>query len=185
MKSSGPAPAAGASSCGALRATAASCASTDRHRHSRRIDPIDRLVGVHIRQRRLRLHMSTADLAKALGVATRLIERHEDGASRVPAHRLQLLAKLLLVPVDFFFGQTSSLASNAFNSQTPRYILDYLADADGLELAKAFVRISSGDTRRAIVRLVERLGNSDGREFVETGARKLGLDRQLNWTSFV
>jgi hypothetical protein len=44
---------------------------------------------------------------------------------------------------------------------TPQYILDYLADADGLELARAFMRIPSRDRRRAIVRFAERLAGFD------------------------
>ena len=108
--------------------------------------------------------MSRADIADVLGVAVRLVERYEDGASTVPADRLQLLAKLLLVPIDFFFRQASlpqHPPATAPNLHTPQYILDYLADADGLELTRAFVRIPSEDLRRAIVRFVERLAGFD------------------------
>ncbi|WP_051440975.1 transcriptional regulator with XRE-family HTH domain [Ensifer sp. WSM1721] len=69
---------------------------------------IDVFVGRRIRLRRTMLEMSGGELAEALGVAIEEIRRHEKGADRVCATRLQAIAEILQVHFSFFFQDTPS-----------------------------------------------------------------------------
>jgi hypothetical protein len=45
----------------------------------------------------------------------------------------------------------------------PTYVSDFLADAVGLKLVRAFMQISDAKLRRSIVRLVEEIGGKGDR----------------------
>ncbi len=68
-------------------------------------DPIDTHVGARVRMRRLRLGLSQEELADALGVTCRQLQRYENGADRIGAVRLYHVADALQVPLIFFFEQ--------------------------------------------------------------------------------
>jgi transcriptional regulator with XRE-family HTH domain len=61
-------------------------------------------LGTRIRLRRVEQKLSQAELGAALGVSFQQIQKYEKGNNRVGAHRLQLIAEALDVPVSFFFG---------------------------------------------------------------------------------
>ncbi len=67
-------------------------------------------------------------------------------------------ARVLGVPVAFFFedipGQSSS--DQGFSeTQSERYVVDFISSAEGLQLNKAFLRISNPHVRRKVVELVQ------------------------------
>lgn len=64
---------------------------------------IDRFIGQKIITRREQLNMSQAALAKPLGVSFQQIQKNEQAKNRVPAARLFQMAKVLDVPVTYFF----------------------------------------------------------------------------------
>lgn len=118
----------------------------------------DRHVGSRLKMRRHMLDMSQGQLADAIGVAFQQVQKYEKGTNRVSASRLQHLAAVLQVPVEFFFegapavpGQTSQTAP------TPDYVSEFVSSADGLALIKAFRRIEDAELRYRIVRLVQQL----------------------------
>jgi hypothetical protein len=49
----------------------------------------------------------------------------------------------------------------ADDAASVQYVADYLAPADGLQLAQAFMQIPNAKLRRSIVNLVEQLANSE------------------------
>jgi DNA-binding transcriptional regulator YiaG len=55
-------------------------------------NPVDSLVGVHIRPLRKRRKMSQAELGKALGVTFQQVRKYESGKNRVGASPLHLIA---------------------------------------------------------------------------------------------
>jgi transcriptional regulator with XRE-family HTH domain len=65
--------------------------------------PVDVHVGTRIRQRRLLIGMTQQVLAARLGVTFQQVQKYEIGANRVSASRLWDIARLLDVPVGFFF----------------------------------------------------------------------------------
>jgi transcriptional regulator with XRE-family HTH domain len=114
---------------------------------------IDRQVGVRVRMRRLTLDMSQQKLAAALGLTFQQVQKYEKGSDRIGAGRLQQLAEILEVPVGFFFEDFA--AAGRKQAELPSYISDFLANADGLALTKAFMSLHDARQRRCLVILAE------------------------------
>ena len=71
-------------------------------------NPIDVHVGQRIRQRRTLLGMSQEKLGEAIGLTFQQVQKYERGANRVGSSRLFDLARVLDVPVTYFFDEMSS-----------------------------------------------------------------------------
>jgi len=139
----------------------------DDDKGARRANPIDVHVGSRVRFRRMLLGMSQEKLGEKLGLTFQQIQKYEKGINRIGASRLFDLAQVLGVPVQFFYeeapvGEQSQLVADGFaEKQAENSIVEFLRSRDGLELNKAFVRISDAKARRAIVDLVRSLANDD------------------------
>ena len=118
-------------------------------------DPTDQHVGIRSRWLRRMLGMSQADLGAALGISFQQVQKYENGVNRLSAGRLQQLAHILQAPVPFFF-ESLPLPSEV-SSEEGTYVDEFLATADGLSLAKCFMRIKDLKLRRSIVNLVEQI----------------------------
>jgi len=130
-------------------------------------NPIDRHVGSRVRMRRLMLGMSQEKLGDGLGLTFQQVQKYEKGTNRIGASRLQHIARLLQVPVSFFFDgapQAHGQPEASADGSSPAYVFDFLATSEGLTLIKAFMRIHSARMRRRIVELVEEIATSDKRE---------------------
>ena len=127
-------------------------------------NPIDVFVGSRVRLRRLMVGMSQEALADRLGVTFQQVQKYEKGSNRISASRLQQIAKMLDVPVSFFFdgAPTGDMPELGFaDSAATTYISEFLATSEGVQLTKAFTRIKSGRVRRRIIDLVEALAEED------------------------
>ena len=71
-------------------------------------NPIDVEVGGRIRTRRLLLGMNQQALADALDLTFQQVQKYEHGANRVSASRLAAMAKILAVPISYFFDDLQS-----------------------------------------------------------------------------
>jgi transcriptional regulator with XRE-family HTH domain len=126
--------------------------------------PIDKHVGAKLRLRRTTLGMSQSTLAEALGLTFQQVQKYENGANRIGAGRLQQIAHILEVPVESFFeGLPHEPGRRRVPTDAPdmQYVADYLATADGHELANAFMQIPNPKLRRSIVKLVEQLAATE------------------------
>lgn len=136
-------------------------------RGSRRPNPIDAHVGTRVRLRRMLLGMSQEKLGEHLGLTFQQVQKYEKGINRIGASRLFDLARVLGVPVQFFYDEAPTEGGNAnavpgFAEQPAEsYVVEFLATREGLELNKAFVKIADPKVRRAIVELVRSLGGDD------------------------
>jgi transcriptional regulator with XRE-family HTH domain len=134
---------------------------------SRRPNPIDIHVGSRVRLRRMLIGMSQEKLGEKLGLTFQQIQKYEKGINRIGASRLFDLAQVLGVPVQFFYEEAPCadpqpfLGSGFGATLTESSIVEFLRSRDGLELNRAFVRISDAKARRAIVDLVRSLANGD------------------------
>ncbi len=127
--------------------------------------PVDVHVGGRIRVRRLLLSMSQEALGDKLGLTFQQVQKYEKGVNRVGASRLFQLASVLGVPVQYFF-QDIPPAAGAGQPMLEEHaresaITELLRTNDGMELTKAFLRISNPRSRRAILELVRSLGGHD------------------------
>jgi transcriptional regulator with XRE-family HTH domain len=130
---------------------------------ARRLDPTDRYVGRRIRMRRMMLGLSQTALGDAADVTFQQVQKYEKGVNRVSASRMQQFAKVLAVPVSFFFegAPAPKLVGgkpSGKNGGMPDYVQDFLATRDGVRLASAFSRITDRKLRRAVIDLLEQAG---------------------------
>ncbi|HEY7669507.1 MAG TPA: helix-turn-helix transcriptional regulator [Hyphomicrobium sp.] len=135
-------------------------------RGSRRANPIDVHVGSRVRLRRMLLGMSQEKLGEHLGLTFQQIQKYEKGINRIGASRLFDLAKVLGVPVQFFYEELPVATSEAITGLAERpaesYAVEFLGSREGLELNKAFARITDPRVRRSIVELVRAFAGDAG-----------------------
>ena len=109
--------------------------------------------------------MSQEKLGEKLGLTFQQVQKYEKGINRIGASRLFDLAQVLGVSVQFFYEEapapeTHQFAPDGFAEKpNENSIVEFLRSRDGLELNRAFVRISDAKARRAIVDLVRSLAN--------------------------
>lgn len=136
-------------------------------RNARRPNPIDAHVGSRVRLRRMLLGMSQEKLGEQLGLTFQQVQKYEKGANRIGASRLFDLSRVLGVPVQFFYDEAPA---ELVGPDTPPgfaeapaecYVVDFLSTKEGLDLNKAFVKITEVHVRRAIVDLVRSLSGED------------------------
>jgi len=122
-------------------------------------NPIDVHVGSRIRFRRNMLGMSQEKLGESLGITFQQIQKYEKGTNRVGASRLQAIASILDVPVSFFFddapGGQSGAAQGLAEESPTSFVVDFLNSAEGIQLNRAFARISNPVVRRKMIDLVK------------------------------
>ncbi len=126
-------------------------------------NPIDVHVGSRIRLRRTMLGMSQEKLGESLGITFQQIQKYEKGTNRVGASRLQNISSILNVPVSFFFedapGEPSMSQTGFSEPSGSSYVVDFLSSSEGLQLNRAFVKISDPKVRKKIVDLVKTLAD--------------------------
>jgi transcriptional regulator with XRE-family HTH domain len=129
-------------------------------------NPTDVHVGSRIRLRRNMLGMSQEKLGESLGITFQQIQKYEKGTNRVGASRLQAIATILGAPVAFFFedlqGNEAAGGRGFAEDPSTAFALDFCTSAEGLQLNRAFVRITDLKVRRRIIDLVKSLGTDDG-----------------------
>jgi transcriptional regulator with XRE-family HTH domain len=74
-----------------------------RKTHPRRASAVDRYIGSRMRDQRLALNMSQAQLGRELGVSFQQIQKYEKGVNRVSAARLYSICKALNVSLSSMF----------------------------------------------------------------------------------
>lgn len=123
-------------------------------------NPIDIFVGSRIRMQRILIGMSQEKLGNALGLTFQQVQKYEKGTNRVGASRLHQISAVLGVSPAFFFEDAPNVPAyrrSGALEPVPNFVSDLFATADGLALVKAFIRISSPKTRRAVVALIEQI----------------------------
>lgn len=132
-------------------------------------NPIDIHVGSRVRLRRMMLSMSQEKLGESLGITFQQIQKYEKGTNRIGASRLQHIARVLQVPVSFFFedapGSPGEGAPTGM-SEAPQtqYVVDFLQSAEGIQLNRAFVRIKNPKLRRRVIDLVRGMAGDEAEE---------------------
>src|SRR6201994_4101758 len=66
-------------------------------------NPIDVQVGNRVRIRRMLIGMSQEKLGDLLGLTFQQVQKYEKGVNRIGAGRLYEIARILGVPIDFFY----------------------------------------------------------------------------------
>jgi len=106
--------------------------------------------------RRMMVGMSQEKLGDACGITFQQIQKYEKGTNRMGASRLHQIARLLEVPVEFFYEGAPSdegTGASAVGDRNARSITEFLATPEGLELVRAFMAVPDKRLRRRIVDL--------------------------------
>lgn len=128
---------------------------------------LDMEIGARMRARRIMLSMSQEKLGAALGVSFQQIQKYEKGTNRISAGRMAALARVLEVPVAYFYGKDDG-GTNAGHpvhgpgftesgGQMPLAGMPPLEDPEAERLVRAFGAIDDPKVRRHVLELVDAL----------------------------
>jgi transcriptional regulator with XRE-family HTH domain len=130
--------------------------------NKKRPNPVDIHVGSRVRLRRNMIGMSQEKLGEQLGITFQQVQKYEKGTNRIGASRLQAISTILDVPVSFFFEDAPDVGHGSARgfeeSNSTQYVVDFLNSSEGIQLNRAFVKISDPQVRRKVVDLVKALG---------------------------
>ena len=115
-------------------------------------DRVDCHVGLRIRERRLSLGLTQAELGRTLDISDQQIRRIEQGSSTLAPSQLLRLAERLGVSVEWFLeGAGAESSSGPWGDA-----------ADALEIARCFRNISHAGIRRDLFLLVQAAAKRSG-----------------------
>jgi transcriptional regulator with XRE-family HTH domain len=135
-----------------------------------RPSPIDVHVGTRVRLRRTLLGMSQEKLGEALGLTFQQVQKYERGVNRIGASRLFDLARVLDVPIGFFFDDMPEAVGGSMNSvrramgfsdSQDAFEDDTLHRRETLELVRAYYRITDSSVRKRVFELIKSLTPTD------------------------
>ncbi len=125
--------------------------------------PVDLHVGARIKLRRSLLGLSQERLGDSLGLTFQQVQKYERGANRVSASRLYDIARILDVPVSFFFddyadgGPRTAASAFGFAESQEAFGLspDLLSRRETIDLVGAYWRITDAAQRRRVLDLIK------------------------------
>ncbi len=127
--------------------------------------PVDVHVGARVRMRRAFLSMSQTTLGEAIGLTFQQVQKYERATNRVSSSRLVDLARVLDVPVEFFFEDMPPAVAASPPAQgggrakkPPSYEPDPMAKRETLEFVRAYYKISDPEIRKRLRKLTKALG---------------------------
>ncbi len=125
-------------------------------------------VGEQVRLRRNQLGMTLTGMGDALGLGFHQVQKYERGANRIGAGRLCDLARLLDVPIEYFFeGMPPEVA--AVSPATKRrgkakkltgYEPDLMVKRETLEFVRAYYEIEDANVRQRVRELTKAMGTA-------------------------
>lgn len=136
---------------------------------------IDAHVGSRLRLRRMLIGMSQERMGELLGLTFQQVQKYEKGTNRIGAGRLFQIARILDVPVQYFYDDLPDAGASpgaepaaaagvpagfADSPQAP-YMMPYVSSPEGLQLNRHFVRIADPRVRKRIVDLVKTLAGDE------------------------
>ena len=119
---------------------------------------VDMYVGQRMRQRRVLLGLTQEGLGDLLGVTFQQIQKYERGTNRISASRLYDVAKVLSIPIEWFFEsmdetiESLSPRNRAGLAEAPQIELEntVMQSRETLELVRSYYKISDPKRRRKL-----------------------------------
>lgn len=123
-------------------------------------NPVDVYVGMRLKIRRTELGLSQNKMGDMTGVTFQQIQKYEKGLNRIGSSRLYEFAKILKVPVSYFFeqyevafGSAGVLADNKVSFDDNRDV----SEKEIITLIKNFTAIKDPLVRKSIITLAKTL----------------------------
>jgi transcriptional regulator with XRE-family HTH domain len=123
-------------------------------------DPIDIQVGNRVRIRRMLIGMSQERLGDLLGLTFQQVQKYEKGVNRIGAGRLFEVARILNVPVDFFYEGLNAITEGGLGDGAPP-VMEFISSGEGLQLSLAFMKIKDAKVRKRVLDLVKSLAEEE------------------------
>ncbi len=140
---------------------------------NKKIDPIDMVVGERLMKRRRLMGYSQSEVAEATGVTIQQIQKYEKAVNRISSSRLYKLARLLKVPVSYFFTTIDSLQdeNTAFFAEDSAQVYgedidakieseENASDREIIYLVRAYNNIANQNVRKHILELTKSIASS-------------------------
>jgi len=127
-------------------------------------NPIDVQVGNRVRIRRMLIGMSQERLGDLLGLTFQQVQKYEKGVNRIGAGRLFEMARILNVPVDFFYEGVNSAPPQAGESENGASVMEFVSSGEGLQLSLAFMKIKDSKVRKRVLDLVKSLAEEEAQK---------------------
>jgi transcriptional regulator with XRE-family HTH domain len=117
--------------------------------------------------------MSQEKLGEAIGLTFQQVQKYERGANRIGSSRLFDIARILDVPIGFFFDdmpedtarKSPSQLLTSDNPDEPHpYEKDPMARRETLELVRAYYRITDQQVRRRLFEMTKALAKAEDAE---------------------
>jgi transcriptional regulator with XRE-family HTH domain len=110
------------------------------------------------------LGMSQDTLGKEIGVTFQQVQKYERGVNRVGSSRLYDFARILNVPVGYFFedfsGENINYVDGFAEDEETSYQEEYLDSKETLALIRAYYKIKDTSIRRKVLALIKAMGPS-------------------------
>ena len=121
----------------------------------KKANSIDAQIGNRLRLRRMLIGMTQEDLGVALGLTFQQIQKYEKGINRITAGRLFDAARVLSVPIAFFFDgvPAGGPADKHSGGTKPPPVMEALRN-DGLLLLVTYMKVKDADIRKRILEFV-------------------------------
>lgn len=129
------------------------------------IHDFDVAVGARLRERRLQMGLTQEKLGTMLGLTFQQVQKYERGVNRIAASRLFDIAKLLEVPLTYFYAGMTAGQGFAETGQEP--LEGRIAASSDKnyeetnELLLAYYNIKDQEKRRRILDLIHAMSEKD------------------------
>lgn len=123
-------------------------------------NPVDTQVGNRVRIRRMLIGMSQEKLGDLLGLTFQQVQKYEKGVNRIGAGRLYEIARILGVPIEFFYEGVSGSSEGVAESQGAP-VMEFVSSGEGLQLSLAFMKIKDPKVRKRVLDLVKSLADEE------------------------
>jgi len=128
-------------------------------------NPIDVQVGNRVRIRRMLIGMSQERLGDLLGLTFQQVQKYEKGVNRIGAGRLFEMARILNVPVDFFYeGVNANTGQPGTAEGESAPVMEFVSSGEGLQLSLAFMKIKDAKVRKRVLDLVKSLAEEEAQK---------------------
>ena len=103
--------------------------------------------------------MSQEKLGEMLGLTFQQVQKYEKGVNRIGAGRLFEIARILGVPIQYFYESVTEQLASApgFADRDSQPVLEFVSSGDGLQLSLAYMRIKDPKVRKRVLDLVKSL----------------------------
>ncbi len=115
--------------------------------------------------------MSQTTLGEAIGLTFQQMQKYENGKTRISASRLYDLARVLDVPIQYFFDDmptavaaSSPAQGGGMAKKSPNYEPNPMTEQETLELVRAYYKISDPQVRKRLYELVKAVGAGAGED---------------------